>query len=119
MTVRSQLAGVGRIQAVMSVLEGYSNFVMHRVGRTHIDGFAQLESSFHRRKRELSALERLLSAITGMNMKLRQYELGERFADEVTRRGGLTLLNRVWDGAELMPTMSELRRPELWVARVG
>src|SRR5665213_524397 len=31
--VRTQLRGIGTLQAVMSVLEGYANFVMHRVGQ--------------------------------------------------------------------------------------
>jgi uncharacterized protein (DUF2342 family) len=52
-------------------------------------------------------------------MKMRQYELGERFAASVAGRGGLQLLNRVWDGPESIPTLAELREPELWVARMG
>ena len=32
-TVRRQLQTIRQVQAVMSVLEGYSNFVMHRAGR--------------------------------------------------------------------------------------
>jgi len=117
--LRTQLAGVGRIQAVMSVLEGYSNFVMHRVGRRHIQEFDRLESAFHRRRGDRSALERLISAMTGMNMKLRQYELGEHFAEAVTARGGLSLLNTVWDGPEMMPSMAELRAPDLWMGRIS
>ncbi|MFN2568038.1 MAG: zinc-dependent metalloprotease [Candidatus Dormibacteria bacterium] len=117
--LRGQLAMVGRLQAVMSVLEGYSNFVMHRVGRRHIEPFDVLEQAFHRRRQERSGLERLISTLTGMNMKLRQYELGERFADVVSTRGGLDLLNTVWEAPERMPTMEELRRPELWLSRAA
>jgi coenzyme F420 biosynthesis associated uncharacterized protein len=118
-TVRGQLRGVGRLQAIMSVLEGYSNFVMHRVGRGHIGDFEQLESAFHKRKSQRSLLERLVLAITGINMKMRQYEVGERFADAVTAKGGYGLLNRVWEGPGMMPSMDELNHPERWLARVG
>jgi uncharacterized protein (DUF2342 family) len=45
--------------------------------------------------------------------------MGERFAERVVERGGLGLLNRVWDGPELMPSLAELEHPERWVARVG
>jgi coenzyme F420 biosynthesis associated uncharacterized protein len=117
--VRRQLGAVGRIQAVMSVCEGYSNFVMHRVGSRHLADFDRLEQAFHERAQQRSLLERLVLAVTGMNMKLRQYELGERFADAVTAEGGLALLNRVWEGPALMPSLTELREPRRWVSRVG
>jgi uncharacterized protein (DUF2342 family) len=50
-------------------------------------------------------------------MKMRQYELGERFAEQVVARGGLSLLNRVWEGPDLMPSLDELEHPDRWVAR--
>jgi uncharacterized protein (DUF2342 family) len=90
---------------------------MHRVGREHIDGFDRLEAAFHKRQSEHSLLERLVLALTGMTVKLRQYELGERFAETVTQAGGYPLLNRVWQGPEMMPSMAEMRAPERWVAR--
>jgi len=117
--VRAQLRTVGRLQAVMSVCEGYSNYVMHQVGSRHLDDFEKLETAFHERSSRRSPLERLVFKVTGLSMKMRQYELGERFAEKVVQRGGLSLLNRVWEGAEFMPSLAELDRPERWVARVG
>jgi coenzyme F420 biosynthesis associated uncharacterized protein len=116
--VRRQLDAVGTIQAVMSVCEGYSNFVMHQVGSRHLADFDRLEQAFHERAKQRNLLERLVLAVTGMNMKLRQYEVGERFAEAVTAAGGLALLNRVWEGPEQMPTMAELREPRRWVDRI-
>jgi len=116
--VRRQLESVGRLQAVMSVCEGYSNFVMHRVGSRHLADFDRLEQAFHERAQQRSLLERLVLAVTGMNMKLRQYEVGERFAEAVAAEGGIELLNRVWEGPALMPGLAELREPARWVARV-
>jgi len=118
-TVRSQLRTVGRVQAVMSICEGYSNYVMHQVGSRHLADFARLESAFHARSAQRSPLERLVFRVTGLSMKMRQYELGERFAERVVALGGLALLNRVWEGPELMPSLRELDHPEQWVARLG
>ncbi len=115
--IRTQLRGVAEIQAVMSVLEGYSNFVMHRVGRKHLDNFDELEAAFARRRSQRSLVERLVLAITGINMKMRQYEVGEKFCEAVASAGGVSLLNRVWEGPEMMPTPAELRSPSTWVAR--
>ncbi len=117
-TVRAQLRGVQRLQAVMSVLEGYSNFVMHRVGRKHIEDADKLEDAAHRRRSERSALERLVLAITGLEMKMRQYEIGEKFATAVTDAAGLDMLNRVWEGQDSLPTMDELRHPDRWLTRM-
>jgi coenzyme F420 biosynthesis associated uncharacterized protein len=118
-TVRTQLRTVGRVQAVMSIAEGYSNYVMHQVGSKHLADFDRLEAAFHARAARRSPLERLVFRVTGLSMKMRQYEMGERFAERVVERGGLALLNRVWEGPELMPSTAELEHPERWVARVG
>jgi coenzyme F420 biosynthesis associated uncharacterized protein len=115
--IRTQLRGVAAIQAVMSVLEGYSNFVMHRVGREHLEKFDELEAAFARRRSQRTLVERLVLAITGINMKMRQYEVGEGFCEAVASAGGVSLLNRVWEGPEMMPTPAELRSPSAWIAR--
>jgi coenzyme F420 biosynthesis associated uncharacterized protein len=117
--LRAQLRTVGRVQAVMSVCEGYGNYVMHRVGRAHLAGFEELEKAFHDRSARRSPLERLVFRVTGLSMKMRQYEQGERFCERVVERGGLQLLNRVWDGPELMPSLDELENPQRWMTRVG
>jgi len=118
-TVRSQLRTVSRVQAVMSVLEGYSNFLMHRAGRRSIRGAERLEAAMRRRRRQRGPIERLILTITGLEIKLRQYEVGEQFAIAVADRAGLSTLNRVWDAAEMMPSADELRHPEHWLRRVG
>jgi len=115
--VRTQLRGIGTLQAVMSVLEGYANFVMHRVGRQHLEKFDELEAAFARRRAQRTVIERAVLAITGINMKMRQYEVGERFCEAVAAAGGVTLLNRVWEGPEMMPSAAELRAPATWVTR--
>jgi len=117
--VGGQLRGVGQIQATMSVLEGYSNFVMHRVGRRQIAGSEELEKAFSQRQSERSLLERLVFGVTGIAVKLRQYQAGERFCVAVVAEGGVELLNRVWEGPGTMPSLAELRAPARWVARVG
>ena len=103
----------------MSVLEGYSNFLMHRAGRKAIRGADKLEAAMQRRRRQRGPMERLILTITGLEIKMRQYEVGEHFAVAVFDRAGLTTLNRVWDSAEMMPSLDELRHPERWLRRVG
>lgn len=117
--VRTQLRGIARVQAVMSVLEGYSNFVMHRVGRRHLDHFDELEAAFTRRRAQRTVVERVVLAVTGVNMKMKQYEVGERWCEAVAAHGGVTLVNRVWESAAMMPSPAELRDPKLWISRAA
>jgi coenzyme F420 biosynthesis associated uncharacterized protein len=118
-TVRGQIRAIGHVQAVMSVLEGYSNFLMHRAGRPSIRGADRLEAAMQQRRRQRGPIERLILTITGLEIKMRQYEVGERWAVGVADRAGLTTLNRVWESAAMMPSLDELRHPELWLRRVG
>jgi coenzyme F420 biosynthesis associated uncharacterized protein len=118
-TVRHQVQTIRHVQAVMSVLEGYSNFVMHRAGRTAIRGSDRLEAAMQQRRRQRGPVERLVLAITGLELKMRQYEVGEQFAVGVVDRAGLSALNRVWESADMMPTLDELRHPERWLVRAA
>jgi len=54
-TVRLQVQTIRHVQAVMSVLEGYSNFLMHRAGRRAIRGADRLEAAMQQRRRQRGA----------------------------------------------------------------
>ena len=108
-----------QVQGTMSVVEGFSNLVMNQLGAKLLPGFAQLEEAYRQRSTGRSGLEVLIGKLTGLDLKLQQYRRGEAFCQEVYRKHGLAVLNRVWDGPESMPRLNELGRPEVWVRRVG
>jgi coenzyme F420 biosynthesis associated uncharacterized protein len=108
-----------RIQAVMSVIEGYSEHVMDAVGERVLPAYEGLRDAMDRRRRSRSAPERALQRMLGLEMKMRQYEVGKRFSDAVAEKHGIEMLNRVWSEPDAMPTLAELDDPEAWVARVG
>jgi uncharacterized protein (DUF2342 family) len=68
--------------------------------------------------RERTPLEKAFLRLTGLEMKMRQYVLGERFCRQVRDAGGNELLQRVWHGPESLPTMAEIQRPAMWVERM-
>ena len=107
-----------RIQAVMSVIEGYSEHVMDAVGESVLPAYAGLREAMERRRRSRSAPERALQRLLGLDLKMRQYELGKRFSDAVAETHGMKVLNMVWDAPEAIPTLAELEDPDAWVARV-
>jgi coenzyme F420 biosynthesis associated uncharacterized protein len=113
-----QRAIVDRVQATMAVVEGYSEHVMDALGAQVVPEYDGLREAMERRRASRSAPERVLIRLLGLDLKLRQYELGRRFCVEVARLGGMEGLNRVWDGVEALPTLSELQAPSAWLARV-
>jgi coenzyme F420 biosynthesis associated uncharacterized protein len=106
------------VQATMSVVEGYSNLVMNRLGSKLLPGFELLEKAYRERSSGKSGFEMLIWKLTGLELKLQQYRTGEAFCQAVFDRYGLSVLNRVWDGPEMMPTLNELRNPQAWYRRV-
>ncbi len=116
--VGQQWKAISKIQAAMSLLEGYSNLVMNDIGSRQLPHFAVLEAAYQRRLQQRTPLERVFLRLTGLEMKMRQYVLGERFCRQVRDTGGSQLLERVWHGPESLPTMAEIQQPELWVRRM-
>jgi coenzyme F420 biosynthesis associated uncharacterized protein len=114
----TQRATFQKTQALMSLLEGYSNHVMNAAGQQLLPNFTQLHERFERRGERRGPLERAILRLTGLDLKMEQYAAGERFAKAVIERRGRDFLNRVWSGPELLPTMDEIREPDAWVRRI-
>lgn len=107
-----------RMQALMSIVEGYSTHVMNRIGEQMLPSFQQIEQRMQQRQNNRPLLEELFNRITGMDLKLAQYQQGEAFIDAVVDARGLPFANRVWERADNIPTMQEIRNPQLWIARM-
>lgn len=118
MRIPSQLALVRRMQATMTLIEGYSNLVMDVVGREVLPEFDRLEQAYQERAGKRSSLEMLFWKATGLDLKLRQYEVGERFCVAVHSAHGMDALNLAWTSAEHMPRADEFQDPESWYRRV-
>jgi coenzyme F420 biosynthesis associated uncharacterized protein len=116
--VPGQLALVRRVQATMSLVEGYGNLGMNLVGRRLLSGFDELEDAYRRRSGQRSPLELLLWRVTGLELKLQQYRVGEAFARAVHERYGMATLNRAWETPDTLPRPEELRDPDRWYRRV-
>ena len=117
--VRRQLEVINRVQATMSLVEGYSNLVMDVVGRQVLPEFGALESAHQARMGEKTIFERLFWRLTGLELKLQQYVVGERFCKEIHDQHGIAFLNRAWEEPATLPTLEELRRPALWAERIA
>ena len=108
---------LGKIQALMSVLEGHGNRVMNELGRVHVAGQDRMAHVLRARRRASGATA-VVYRVLGLDTKLRQYEVGERFVEAVERAAGPRALDAAWRGPEFLPTLDELSRPAAWLARV-
>jgi coenzyme F420 biosynthesis associated uncharacterized protein len=107
-----------QVQALMSLLEGHGNIVMDRLGREHVVGAERMGRVLQAR-RETRGIGRQVQKLLGFEMKMRQYEIGERFIDAVEAQAGLSALDVAWQGPEWLPTLEELANPDKWLERVG
>ncbi|MET9514946.1 zinc-dependent metalloprotease [Streptomyces sp. NPDC002994] len=110
---------LGRLTAVMSLLEGHADFVMDGVGPDVVPSVAEIREKFQqRRARGASRLDLALRKLLGLDAKLRQYRDGERFVRAVVEEVGMDGFNRVWTSPNTLPTKAEIAKPADWVARV-
>jgi coenzyme F420 biosynthesis associated uncharacterized protein len=116
---REQRELMARVQAAMAVVEGYSEHVMDEIARDAIPGHERLRTAMDARRRSRSAPERILERLLGLDIKLRQYELGKSFCDAVAAAAGIEALNRVWESPQALPTTEELADPDAWLKRLG
>lgn len=114
----SQWRVMRQMQGTMSFVEGYSNLVMNELGGAILRGFNALEEAYRARGRSRSVVEILIWRLTGLDLKLQQYQRGEAFAKAVYDAHGMDVLNRAWDDAAAMPNLEELAQPDRWYHRV-
>ncbi len=113
-----QAALLDRIQAAMSVLEGYAEHVMDAALEGNPE-LAAMRANLDARRAQRSGLADAIARVLGLGMKIEQYERGKRFCDAVAERAGIAGLNRVWDEPAALPSLSELESPRAWLERVA
>ncbi|MDQ3704653.1 MAG: zinc-dependent metalloprotease [Chloroflexota bacterium] len=108
-----------RLQALMSIVEGYSNFIMNSVGERLLPSYQTIKERVEQRAARRGTAEKLFIRITGLALKMEQYRMGETFINAVVAKRGVEFANRVWEGPDKLPTLEELRNPDQWMSRVG
>ena len=113
----AQRGVLGRVQSLMSVLEGHGNVVMDDLGREHVAGQERMSRVLQQR-RKIGGITGALHKMLGIEQKMRQYEVGEEFVRGVYAIGGRPAFDAVWQSPENLPTTAELHEPARWLARV-
>ncbi|HEX3692237.1 MAG TPA: zinc-dependent metalloprotease [Solirubrobacteraceae bacterium] len=108
---------VERMQATMSLVEGHAEHVMDAVGAEVLPTLERMRTAMNARRRGRAWPWRIVERLLGLEMKMRQYELGREFCDAVVASAGPQALTRVWESPAMLPSTQELQTPELWLQR--
>ncbi|MDH3294539.1 MAG: zinc-dependent metalloprotease [Acidimicrobiia bacterium] len=114
-----QRAVLDKVTGLMSLLEGHGDITMDRAAGDLIPSQGRFHQVMSERRKSASGLSKLIHRLTGMEAKLAQYEEGEAFVKTVEAAGGRELFGQVWVGPENLPSIDEIRDPDLWIARMG
>ncbi len=113
----AQSETLDRVQALMSLLEGHGHFVMDRIGEQVLTSQGRMSAILKNRRNDPRL--QVLFRLTGIEMKMKQYDEGEQFIAEVERLASLSLVDTAWESPEALPTLDEIRDPDSWIRRVG
>jgi len=106
-----------KIQGMMSLLEGHGDITMNRAGSGLVPSADRFQRVLHER-RHRGGPARMVQRLLGIEAKLLQYELGEKFIEVVEQEGGRALFDQVWEAPENLPSLAEIREPDAWISRV-
>lgn len=109
---------LSELRTFTSVLEGYADAVLDRTGRALVASFDRIHEALARHRLERGEAGQFVEGLLGIDLQREHYEAGRSFADGVVERAGLEGLNRLWEGARMLPTPAELDAPGLWLARL-
>jgi putative hydrolase len=107
-----------RLEALVSVIEGYVDHVMDQAGRRLIGSYAPLTEALRRRRLERGQGERMVERFFGLALGQDQYDKGAAFVAGVLERGGEPALARLWTEPHGLPTPAEVDVPGLWLERI-
>ena len=114
-----QRAVLDRVSGMMSLLEGHGDITMDRAGHELVPSADRFSKVLRERRESARGLAKVFQQLIGLQAKLAQYAQGEAFITGVERVGGQTLLSRAWEGPENLPSILEIREPQLWIDRMG
>ncbi|HVF31867.1 MAG TPA: zinc-dependent metalloprotease [Acidimicrobiales bacterium] len=113
-----QHAVLQQVQGLMSLLEGHGDVTMNRAGEGLIPSADRFHRTLHDRRQEQKGPARVAMKLLGLEAKMKQYEQGERFIERVEAEGGAALFDAVWQSADQLPDLAEIRDPDSWIRRV-
>ena len=115
----AQIETLEQLAGLMSLLEGHGDVIMDRAGEGLVPSAPRFGRVMRRRRESVRGFAKVFQRLIGLDAKIKQYAEGEHFIESVEAAGGSTLFDRVWEGPENVPAITEIRNPHDWVVRMG
>jgi putative hydrolase len=108
------------LQRFVSVLEGYTDIVVERLGGRVVGEHGRIDEALRRHRLEKGDATEFVDRLLGLELDRGHYDAGVAFCRGVIERtdGKLDALNRLWSAESMVPTKPELEAPGLWLARI-
>jgi putative hydrolase len=106
------------LQRYVSVLEGYTDIVVEKLGEPMIPSHARIDEALKRHRLDRGEAAAFVDRLLGLELDRSHYDAGIAFSEGVVERGGIEQLNRLWQSPEMIPTRAEFEAPGLWLARI-
>jgi putative hydrolase len=106
------------LQRFVAVLEGYTDILVETLGERMMTSHARIDEALKRHRLDRGEAAAFVDRLLGLELDRGHYDMGIAFSRGVVERGGIEQLNRLWAGAHMMPTPTELEAPGLWLARI-
>jgi putative hydrolase len=107
-----------RLEALVTTVVGYVDWVVDRVGESLIPTYGMLTEALRRRRVEAGEGDRFVEHLLGLELGQAQYDRGAAFVDGIAERAGPEGVARLWSDERHLPTPAEVDAPGLWLARI-
>lgn len=105
------------VQALMSLLEGHGHVVMDRIGEREIVDVQRMSNVLKARRKDPKTAA--FMKLVGIEMKLKQYDAGAAFINQVEKEASWGDLSMAWESPEALPTLAEIEDASLWLDRMA
>ena len=109
---------VARLQAFVATLDGYAAHAAEKVAPALGADDPRIEEGIARHEASPSEGKTLIQSMFGIERDRATEAAGQTFSAAVVQLRGLAELNRLWDAADNLPTLAEIRDPFVWMERV-
>lgn len=113
----AQQAALTRLETALALVEGWVDEVTAAAAAPHLPHTTALREMLRRRRAAGGPAEQTFATLVGLELRPRRSRDAARLWSEITREGGPSARDAVWDHPDLLPAPEDLDEPTGWSAR--